>query len=225
MNRTFYFLCLVCIFLCSCVHKDKSEIKPLKIFSTYRTAFMPMILADKLGYFKDEGIKVEYVFTHNSSNLLMEFEAGAYDGAFLVFSSLLTSRQYGDFKVALATDFSASADAIVSFPNIKSIKEIKGKKVASVSGGYGEMSVVSMLHQNNLRPTDISWVQIGDENDGVKQFLEKKVDAIHLWEPYLTKLKKAGAKTLFDSQSVPGLVIGTLAIRKKTLDERTGAPF
>lgn len=222
MKTLFYlFLCMSCVCIgTSCSKSAHSIVHPLRIHAAYWTGFMPMVLADELGYFKNEKVNVEYHFTNNSSNLLMEFEAGAYDGAFLPLSSFLTSRQVGDFKVVMATDHATSANAVLAFPKIKKIKDLKGKKVATVPGAYGESFVTSMLTQNEMKSADILWVQIENENDAVKQFLEKKVDAIHLWEPYLSKLVKNGARPLFEAQSVPGVVVDTLAVRNKVIKER-----
>lgn len=222
MKIFFYlFLCMACVCVGnSCSKREYSVVHPLRIHAAYWIGFMPMVLADELGYFKNENVNVEYYFTNNSSNLLMEFEAGAYDGVFLPLNSFLMSRQIGDFKVVMATDHATSANAILAHSKIKSIKDLKGKKVATVPGAYGESFVTSMLAQNAMKSADILWVQIGNENDAVKQFLEGKVDAIHLWEPYLSKLAKTGARPLFEAQSVPGFVVDTLAVRNKVIKER-----
>ena len=86
-----------------------------------------------------------------------------------------TVKQSDDFKVVMATDHSTTGDAVVVFPTVKTIKDLKGKKVASLPGAYGELFVTTMLSQNNMKPSDILWVQIGDENEGVKLFLDKKL--------------------------------------------------
>lgn len=218
------FLLLGCLLVGSSVlylsKTHQNTRKTIKILAPVWPGFMPMILARELGYFKDEGVEVDYSFSSNSKQILMDFEAGSYDGVFWNLSAFLPLQNSKNIRFILASDSSTTGDAILAYPPITSPKDLKGKRISAIHGGYGELFVISMLNKHGLREGDVTWIILSNENEGLDQLIKKKIDAIHIWEPYVSKGIKAGANTIFTASDLPGLILDGLAVHERVLEEK-----
>jgi len=82
---------------------------------------------------------------------------------------------------------------------IKSVADLKGKKVAFAKGSNTNYLIVKALQKAGLKYTDIKPTFLAPA-DGRAAFEGKNVDAWAVWDPYLAAAQKAtGARTLTDA--------------------------
>jgi len=88
---------------------------------------------------------------------------------------------------------------IYGSPNLKSLKEGKGKKFAiSRFGSLSEFLTRSALRQAGVDPKDVTMLQIGATPARFTTLVGGIVDATILWFPVTERAKAAGMNKLFD---------------------------
>jgi len=201
----------------------KNTHDPLKIACSAWPGFMPVILASELGYFKKSGIDVEYKYSENIRQQLLDFGAGVYDGAgFALGSVMALYAKASSISIIFATDYSLGADAIVANAGINSIADLKGKIIGANLGSYAEFVIDDVLLKNNLTRKDIVLQNWNDENQACKMLAAGKYDAAFLWEPYVSKAINAGAHLIYTSAEQPGIVTDVFSFQNETIASRRG---
>lgn len=124
-------------------------------------------------------------------------------------------------KAVLINDNSAGNDAVVAGPGINSIKDLKGKKVATELGTVEQFLLDKALAASGMTEKDIQYVNIKVQ-DCPSAMIAHKVDAVAVWEPNKSQLlaKLPGAHVVFDSRSLPGQIPDLLVFQSKVVDAR-----
>ena len=114
-------------------------------------------------------------------------------------------------QVVVGTDH--GGDALLAQPEIDSISDLKGKKVAMQPSPLGRLVLARALETVNLSIDDVELVNI-ELPDQKKYFKAKKFDAVVTYNPIRVNLIAAGAQVLFDSSQMPGEIVDFLIGRK-----------
>ena len=86
--------------------------------------------------------------------------------------------------------------------DIADIKDLKGKKIAYASGSYAQHLLALVLDQAGLTFDDVESVNLGAA-DSPAALANGDVDAIVIWEQFITKLTEEGtAKVLIDGTGI-----------------------
>jgi NitT/TauT family transport system substrate-binding protein len=195
--------------------------KVLKIGYPVWVGYGPLFLADKKGFLKDEGVTVQFINMEDTKTRYVALAAGQIDGLMTTIDTMVL-RVKPDFQLAavMAFDDSKGGDGIVANKGIKTIKDLKGKKVAYGEGSVSHFLLGYLLSQNGLSFKDIVSVNM-TAGDAGAAFVAGKVDAAVTWEPWLTKGKSAPhGHLLVDSTATPGLIVDVLVFRKDVLNAR-----
>jgi sulfonate transport system substrate-binding protein len=111
-----------------------------------------------------------------------------------------------DLKVIAKAAFNPATNALLVRPDssIRSIADLKGKKVAAQVGSSLHFFLGQLLAQAGLTLRDVQLVNLAGPDQGPA--LESgAVDAILLWMPYRTQLERSGkARVIADSSHVAG---------------------
>ena len=165
--------------------------------------------------FAKEGAKVEYdLFL--SGPLAVEAAAGGHVDIFNVGNMPPVIARAGgiDVKIIAKSAFNPATNAVLVTPDspIRSIKDLKGKKVAVQVGSSVHYFLSQVLTAQGMSLKDVELVNLPGPDQGPA--LESgAVDAITLWMPYRTQLEMAGkARVLVDSARVSG-GIGVYMVR------------
>src|SRR5207248_702693 len=108
------------------------------------------------------------------------------------------------------SDFSYGGDGIIATKNIKSIADLKGKRVACPEGLPSHFFLLHLLKQNNLGPKDIELVPADDGGQAATMFASGRVDAAVTWDPWISQAdKKTEGKghVLITTRDAPGLIL------------------
>ena len=129
--------------------------------------------------------------------------AGALDAAQGSISSAIGAlAQKPSFKVFAAQLDNASSEGIlVKDPNIKTVADLVGKKVAVNPKGTGEYLLLKALEKNGVDPSKVKRVYLGAA-DGATAFSSGKVDAWAAWGDFVATAKGKGARLVADGAQV-----------------------
>lgn len=168
-------------------------------------------LAEEKGFFKDNGVDVtvrDFASTTESTNAIV---GGQID--FCTFASSETIAPFAqgaDFKIVLESDKSNGCEGLVAKSDIKSVKDLKGKTVATQLYSVDHMFLLTLLDENGMSEDDISIVDMSIQESG-NAFVAGQCDAACIWDPYFSQSKAAGGTELFSSADNPDLITDSLA--------------
>ncbi|MBD1828959.1 ABC transporter substrate-binding protein [Microcoleus vaginatus GB1-A2] len=228
MSKLLNYICIfiiTCCLLFACHSPESLKVKrpPLKVsFISGFLGYTPLIIAQEKGFFKAQGIDVELIYVNVKSSQLQDadFSAGKYDGIGLTLGDLvILSATNPDMQAVMVLDESTGADVVVAQSEIKTIPNLKGKKLGAHLGSFSEVFVTEMLKTSKLTRDDVSLVKV--EHLEVPERLQNNaIQAGHTWEPYLSEALKLGAHILFTSKQTPGLILDLVAFRGEVIRER-----
>lgn len=175
-------------------------------------------IAVQKGWFKDAGVDVEFDwFDYGPS--IDAFSAGKIDADCIVASDALGAGAAGAASKFIAIlDFSEGSDMIVGKPGIKSLKDLKGQKVAIEFGLVEHFLLLEGLKRNGLTQNDV--VLVNTPTNNMPQTLTSgQVAAVGAWYPISGQALTAapGSKPLFTSADAKGLVYDVLAVNPSSL--------
>ncbi|HET7763631.1 MAG TPA: ABC transporter substrate-binding protein [Burkholderiales bacterium] len=202
----------------ACVREPESA---LRIGTNVWIGCEPLYLARELGLMNPKMIQlVEYP---SASEVLRAFRNEAIDAMVISLDELYGLASEGlTPRVVLVVDVSHGADAVVGRSGMKSMKDLRGKRVAVESGALGAFVLSRALALNGMQASDVKVVQL-ESNEQPGAFEKGQVDAAVTFDPYRGELLRAGAVSLFDSTQMPGEIVDLVAVRMGLLETRPKA--
>jgi len=173
------------------------------------------------GWFKEAGVDVTFQWFDYSASM-DAFTAGKLDGNLMTNGdTLVTGAGGGKGIMIMLTDYSNGNDMIVAKPGIKSIKDLKGKKVGIEIGLVEHLLLLHAMEKAGMKEKDIALVN-AKTNETPQVLASGQVDAIGAWQPISGEAMKAlaGSKPIYTSASAPGLIYDVLAVTPASLSAR-----
>ncbi len=218
---------LTALLLSACVEEPEPT---LRIGAYLRPGFEPLFLARNLGYLDEQ--RVQLVEFPTAAETLLAYRNHAIDGAALTTDDVLRLAAEGQpVRIALLMAYSSGADAILARPDIASVSDLKGKKVAVESNALGTYVLSRALETARLGLADVHLISERVDRMGV-ELMAGQVDAGVLCDPHRMRINRPGFRTIFDSGKIPDeiadvLVVPDALVAKppKALHETTAAWF
>jgi NitT/TauT family transport system substrate-binding protein len=218
-RRPFFMTILLGAFLVLAVPSQAAPppLKPYKVGFNAWIGSIAFFVAQQKGFFKDEGLDVQTKSFSSPGDGLKPLLNGDLDAVLSTADSVLTvvDKAPGQLKIVYLTDTSSGADAILAKKDIKSIKEMKGRKVAATLGQCNQLLLSKALEKAGLAEKDINLVNMNPDDAGAA-FAAGQLDVAVTWEPWITKV--AGEKkghVIFSSKDTPNLILDVLAVNTK----------
>ncbi len=167
-------------------------------------------LADEKGFFEENGVKVKIQDFSSTTESTNAFVGGKLD--FVTFASSETISPFeegADYKIVMESDKSNGCEGLVATSDIKSIKDLKGKTVATQMYSVDHMLLLTLLNNNGMSQDDINLVDMSIQEAG-NAFVAGQCDAACIWDPYFSQAKAAGGNVLFSSADNPDLITDVL---------------
>lgn len=166
--------------------------KDLVIRYGYQPGHSQVVIADKKGFFNEEFAKdnITFKFSKFQSGpaLVTSFTAGELDfGQVGDLPALSAKANNVDAKIIGKYISSDKVNGLLVAKNsgIKTIADLKGKKVGVTIGSTGHQLLYIYLESVNLKPSDIQQVNL-QPGDIVSSLVSGNIDAAVTWEPYVT---------------------------------------
>ncbi len=162
-----------------------------------------MWLADHLGAFAKNGLEPEFKLFQTGLEIFQAMIGGSLDvlstGAVI---SNFPARGQGKMFLANAVEFATAQLWVREDQGIKTIADLKGKRVATTAGTTAHVFLDTALKANGISPKDIELLN-QRMPDAVTSFISGAVPAVALWVPFniTVRDKVPGAKKLVDASA------------------------
>jgi len=162
------------------------------------------------GFF--DGISVNFTVMDDSRARHAAFLSGRIDimiSSADVFAQELAQGING--VIVIVTDESWGGDGVVAAPEIKTLADLKGRRVAFARATPSHYFLFKALEKAGLSPKDINPVIVEDPGHAGQAFVGGSVDAAVTWEPFLTQVRESGkGRILVTTKDFPGTVVDVL---------------
>lgn len=195
--------------------------EPLKIGYSDWPGWVAWQVAIEKGWFKEAGVDVKFDWFDYAASM-NAFTAGKIDAVTVTNGDALVTGAGGAKNVMIiVTDYSNGNDMIVGKPGIKSLKDLKGKKIGLETGLVEHLLLLNGLKKAGLKETDVTIVNT-PTNETPQALASGDLAAIGAWQPNSGEAMKRvpGAKPIYTSADEPGLIYDVLTVSPASLSAR-----
>jgi NitT/TauT family transport system substrate-binding protein len=170
--------------------------------------YLPLTIAESLGYFKAEGLDVTIADFAGGSRALQAVVGGSADVVSGAFEHTLNMQAKGQKLRAFVLQGRAPQVVLgvnpKTMPNYKSVADLKGRKIGVTAPGSSTNVMANfVLAKAGLKPSDVSIIGVGASSGAVAAMKAGQIDAISNLDPVITLLQRAGdLKIISDTRIV-----------------------
>lgn len=183
-------------------------------------------------YKKKYGLDVEFKLFEDPSQKLAAFISGDIDvmwdtvDSYAREASVLAEKNI-KARAIIQEDWSRGGDGIVSLKTIKSVEDLKGKKIATTQYTPSHWLLLFLLAQSGLSPQERAEIEknltiVPEAPQAAALFKARKVDAAVTWEPDLSgavAAREDEAHVLVSTVAATNVIADTLVARQQIVDE------
>ena len=170
--------------------------------------YLPLTIAESLGYFKTEGLEVTIADFAGGSRALQAMIGGSADVVSGAFEHTINMQVKGQRLRAFVLQ--GRAPQIVlgvnpkTMPNFKSVADLKGKKLGVTAPGSSTNVLANfVLAKAGLKASDVSIIGVGAGSGAVAAMRSGQIDAMSNLDPVITLLQRSGdLKIISDTRIV-----------------------
>ena len=171
--------------------------------------YMPLTLADQLGYFKEEGLSADIQDLKGGADALQAMIGGSTDATMGFYEHTIRTQAQGKgIEMIALSDLYPGLVMFVgkSHADAKSIKDIANLKIGITSAGSSTEEMVRYLFKKNgLDPQAAQTVAVGTGGPAITALKNGLVDALVTVEPAASTIEKGGdGRVLYDTRTEQG---------------------
>ncbi|WP_408008192.1 ABC transporter substrate-binding protein [Pseudalkalibacillus sp. A8] len=178
----------------------KSDSVSLEIGMLKLTSSAPLFIGIEKGFFKEEGIDAKAKWFEAAQPIAVATASGSVDVGATGITASLYNMVAGGQKLLIVADkgreqegYSSSALLVPNTSPIKSIKELKGKKIGiTQTGSTYHYMAGRMLENHGVTLQDVELVPLNSIKGLMEALKSKQVDAVLLNEPNITTVVNEG---------------------------------
>ena len=179
---------------------------------------LPLYVAQKEGYFKDQGLDVKLTNFKSPNERDAAISGGQLDAA-VTDVVALASYVNGDLGWKSATGLTGYFGIVTSDDSVKNVADLRGRSVATLPRQTPTFYLYQQLKQNGLSANDVTIKEVPAIPARLQLVEQKKADATILPDPFLSMAKASGLKEI--AKSDPKTYQTTiLGVDKKLGDDR-----
>ena len=172
--------------------------------------YLPLTIAEQLGYFKAEGLEVEISDFAGGSRALQAVVGGSADVVSGAYEHTINLQSKGQKFQAFVLQGRAPAISMgismKTMPNYKTLADLKGKKIGiSAPGSSTNMVANLILSRAGLKAADVSFIGVGTAAGALTAFRAGQIDAMCNVDPVMTMLEqKNEVRIIADTRTLKG---------------------
>jgi len=180
-------------------HAAQPDLVKLTVgYTPITAATLPFFIAIDEKLFQKNGLEVVPVFFGGTPLIVSAMMAGEFPIGLTGGGGIISSRLAGSDLTVIGSYLQVLTINGMAKPEIKSINDLKGKKIAvSRIGASTYFAAVAMLDSRGMKPTDVLFIQAGGNAESFAALTNGAVDAAMLGYPFSLKTKQAGFQALF----------------------------
>ncbi|MBC7437376.1 MAG: ABC transporter substrate-binding protein [Bdellovibrionales bacterium] len=172
--------------------------------------YLPLTIAEQLGYFKAEGLDIEFSDFAGGARALQALVGGSADVVSGAYEHTINMQSKNQFIQSFVLQGRAPQIAVgvstKSMANYKTLADLKGKKIGvSAPGSSTNMVANLILSRAGLKPTDVSFVGVGTSSGALAALRSGQIDAMSNIDPVMTMLEQKGdVRIISDTRTLKG---------------------
>lgn len=172
--------------------------------------YLPLTLAEQLGYFKAEGLEVEISDFAGGARALQAVVGGSADVVSGAYEHTINLQNKGQMFQAFVLQGRAPQIALgisnKTLPGYKSVADLKGKKIGvTAPGSSTNMMANLVLSRAGIKAGDVSFIGVGTSAGALTALRSGQIDAICNIDPVMTMLEQKGdVRIVFDTRTLKG---------------------
>jgi NitT/TauT family transport system substrate-binding protein len=177
-------------------------------------------------FFKDFGVQVELLVIDDFDKSRDAFRAGGDKGGVDIMWSTVDAYalEYGGLKklnpkAIVQYDWSRGGDAIAVDNSIKTVADLKGKKLACAEATPSHYFALYALTQGGLTNRDVDWVFTTSAVEAANVYKAGKVDAAVSWSPDVYMAAKERGHILASTRDASNLIADIFVARGDFIDQ------
>jgi NitT/TauT family transport system substrate-binding protein len=173
--------------------------------------YLPLTIAERKGYFKDEGLDAQIVDFPGGAKALQAMVGGSADVVSGAYEHTINMQAKGQHIVAIALEGRYNGIVIgltkTKAASYKSPRDLKGYKFGvTAPGSSTHMAVQNLLVKNGLKPDDVAAIGVGAGAGAVAAMKKGELDGISNLDPVITKLEADGdIRVVVDTRTAKGM--------------------
>jgi NitT/TauT family transport system substrate-binding protein len=211
-RRHFTFLAAAVVAAPSVRAQGKPEKNKVSIAVGGKSAFcyLPLTIAEQLGYFRVEGLDVEISDFADGARALQAAVGGAADvvsGSYENTINLQSRNQlFQSFVLQGRAPQIAMGISTKAMPGYRGVAELRGKKIGVSSPGSSTNMVANIvLSRAGLKASDVNFVGVGTWMEALAALRSGRIDAMSNTDPLMTVLEQKGdVRIISDTRTLKG---------------------
>src|SRR5437773_9320199 len=200
--------CAMLLVVNSSAQAGQKEFQKLTVgYTPIAAGSLPLFIAVEERIFQKYGYEVSPVFMGGSPLINSAILAGEFPIGYTGGGAVIASHLSGSDLIAIASPLPVLTIDGWSRPEIKSISDLKGKRVGVTRfGASSYFSALSMLESGGVKPNEVVFIQNGGVGESYAALAGGRVDVCMIGYPFGLNAKNAGFNLLFrPSQTEYGL--------------------
>jgi NitT/TauT family transport system substrate-binding protein len=172
--------------------------------------YLPLTIAERRGFFKEEGLEVEINDFGGGAKSLQALIGGSVDVVTGAYEHTIRMQAKGQ-DIQAVCELGRFPAIVIGVKTekageIKTIADFKGKKVGvTAPGSSTAITMQYALVKAGLKPNDVAFIGVGGGAGAVAAMQKGEIDAISHLDPVIAKLEGDGAiKVLIDTRTESG---------------------
>ncbi|MGF7186364.1 NitT/TauT family transport system substrate-binding protein [Desulfitispora alkaliphila] len=201
-------LIVVSLLVTGCSTEDETEMQTLRIGSLPIEDILPIVVAEKMGFFEQENISVELIPFQSAVEAESAMQSGRLDGmvtdmivAILLINSGLETKIT---SITLGTTPEEGRFAILAAPgtDFETLSDLKGKQVGISYNSIIEYVTDGLLEEAGFDTSYVDKVSVPRIPIRMEMLLNNQIDAITVPDPLVTFAESQGATVVADDTTI-----------------------
>ncbi len=203
----------------TCAEKS-SKLASVRIAYVSRSILdMPYVIARDRGFFREEGLEVEFIFM-KAIQTVQAMLAGGVDFGTATGTAISAAVNGADVRVVFALTDKPSFD-MIALPNITDVQQMRGKKLGiSAPGSLTEILARQILLVNKIPLDQVTMLPLGTSDVTYIALKAGTIDATMLQVPQNFIAQEEGYRKIAAGADVYRAVQGGLTTTKTVITER-----
>jgi NitT/TauT family transport system substrate-binding protein len=182
----------------------------------------PYYVAKAKGFDKEQGIQLDVIMNEDTVARNSSLAAGEVDLAGITLDAVVIARSRGVPMIVVGqSDFSFGGDGIIANDSIKTVQDLKGKRIACAEGLPSHFFLLLLLNKHGMGPKDIIFVPADDGSQAALMFTSGRVDAAVTWDPWISRAESlTKGHVLVTTRETPRALLGIVAANRELLSQR-----
>jgi NitT/TauT family transport system substrate-binding protein len=172
--------------------------------------YLPLTLAEQLGYFRAEGLDVEITDHAGWMRAQQAMVSGAADVCSGSFEHVIALQSHNQACQAFVLQGRAPQIAmgvsIRALPGYRTLADLKGRRIGiSAPGSTSHLMAQRVLSSAGITALDVSYIGVGNSSGALAALRTGQIDAMSNVEPVMTMLEQKGeVRIISDARTLKG---------------------